>query len=134
MTKPPLTVFYDGACPICALEIDALRRRDACGRLHAIDIAAPGFVAEQHGFSRSALDASIHVVAADGEIARGAEALRRIYGAVGLGWLVAPTAWPGLRALADAAYAAFARRRRRISAALAPFLALRSGAIRRGPR
>ena len=33
--------------------------------------------------------------------------------AVGLGWLLAPTRWPGLRRLSDAAYRVFARNRLR---------------------
>ena len=37
--------------------------------------------------------------------------VRRLYAAAGLGWLLAPTAWPGLRRLADWAYALFARNR-----------------------
>ena len=122
MTDPELTVFYDGACPVCAFEIAKLRQRDGRGCLHAVDISAPGFAADGHGFRQSALEASIHVVARDGEVLRGAEALRRVYRAVGLGWLVAPTAWPGLRALSDLAYRAFATRRRSISALLAPLL------------
>ena len=39
------------------------------------------------------------------------EVFRRAYGAVGWGWLVAPTTWPLLRGIADAAYRVFARNR-----------------------
>ena len=39
----PLTLYYDGACPVCALEMDHLRSRDAAARLVFVDIAAPGF-------------------------------------------------------------------------------------------
>ncbi len=41
------------------------------------------------------------------------EVFRRAYGAVGLGWLPAPSRWPGLRQLFDAAYRVFARNRLR---------------------
>ena len=134
MSDASLTVFYDGACPVCAFEIDALGRRDAGGRLHAIDISAPGFDAKAHGFRQCALEESIHVIACGGEVVRGAEALRRVYRAVGLAWLVAPTAWPGARVLTDLAYRGFARHRHRISTMLAPLLALRPGDGRRRPR
>ena len=40
MNERELSVFYDGACPVCALEMAMLRRRDVCSRLHAIDISA----------------------------------------------------------------------------------------------
>lgn len=134
MSERRLSVFYDGACPICAFEIDALKKRDACDRLHAIDISAPEFDAAQHGFRESALDAAIHVVDGAGVAVQGTEALRRIYRAVGLGWLVAPTAWPGCRALADLGYRAFARHRRGISGAVAALGALLPHGTRRERR
>ena len=59
--------------------------------------------------------ARIHGVLADGTVIEGMEVFRRAYGAVGLGWLLAPTAWPGLRALADAGYRWFARNRLRLT-------------------
>jgi len=41
------------------------------------------------------------------------EVFRRAYGAVGLGWLLAPSRWPLLGRLFDAAYRWFARNRLR---------------------
>ena len=43
MANPQLTVFFDGACPICSREIAHYRRRDSEGRLRLVDIAAPSF-------------------------------------------------------------------------------------------
>jgi predicted DCC family thiol-disulfide oxidoreductase YuxK len=51
----------------------------------------------------------------DGTLVEGVEVFRRAYAAVGLGWLVAPTRWPLLRPLADAAYRWFARNRLRLT-------------------
>lgn len=42
----PLTLLYDAACPVCALEMDHLRQRNRDGRLAFVDIAAPDFKAE----------------------------------------------------------------------------------------
>jgi predicted DCC family thiol-disulfide oxidoreductase YuxK len=39
------------------------------------------------------------------------EVFREAYRAIGLGWLLAPTGWPGLRWLADCGYEWFARNR-----------------------
>jgi predicted DCC family thiol-disulfide oxidoreductase YuxK len=129
MKDDSLTVFYDAGCAVCSFEIDALCRRDSRGRLRPIDISAPGFDAARDGFEAGALDAAIHVVAGDGRVARGTDALRLLYRSVGLGWLVAPTAWPGLRQASDIAYRLFARHRRRCSRVLAPVIAaLRGGA------
>ncbi|MEC8852758.1 MAG: DCC1-like thiol-disulfide oxidoreductase family protein, partial [Pseudomonadota bacterium] len=38
----PLTIFYDGGCPLCAREIAFYRRRAGAGRLDWIDVAAWG--------------------------------------------------------------------------------------------
>ena len=45
---------------------------------------------------------------------RGLEVFRRAYDAVGLGFVLAPTAWPVLRPIADATYRWFARNRVRL--------------------
>jgi predicted DCC family thiol-disulfide oxidoreductase YuxK len=117
-----LTVFYDAACPVCAFEIDLLRRRDAGRALHLVDISAPGFDARLHGFSAKDLYAALHAVHADGSVERGMAALRLVYTAAGLGWLVKATRWRLLRGPCEAAYRLFARHRHAISRALAPCL------------
>jgi len=114
MNPPPrLTLFYDGECPFCRREVAALRRRDRRAALQLQDIAAPGFDAARYGLSREEVHRALHARTADGRILRGMEAVRAAYRAVGLGGLAAPTGWPLLRPLFDAAYAVFARHRRR---------------------
>jgi predicted DCC family thiol-disulfide oxidoreductase YuxK len=113
-------VLYDGDCPLCAREITTLRRLDrGRGRIDFEDIAAPGFDASPYGVDHAELMARIHGVLPDGTRIEGVEVFRRLYGAVGLGWLVAPTRWPLLRPLFDAAYRAFARNRLRWTGRLA---------------
>jgi predicted DCC family thiol-disulfide oxidoreductase YuxK len=106
----PLTLYFESACPLCDAEMSALRARDQHGRLHFVDISAPDFAAPE-GTTLPALLAAIHGRRADGNWARGMEAMRLAYAAIGLGWLVAPTRWPVLRPAADRAYAWFARHR-----------------------
>jgi len=118
----PLTLYYDAACPVCALEMDHLRERDRHGRLVLVDIAAPGFDAAAHGATLQAMDAQLHARRADGSWAIGVEALRLAYAAVGLGWLWRPTAWPLLEPLAAWSYRGFARHRRAISGRAAPLI------------
>ena len=119
----PLKVFYDASCPVCALEMDHLRARDAEGRLDLIDMSAPGFDAACHGFAHADLDAAIHAVRPDGSVVRGMPVLRLAYGAAGLGWLLRPTGIGPLRPAFDAAYRLFARHRKAISRRLAPAIA-----------
>ncbi len=118
----PLTLYFDGACPVCALEMEHLRARDAEGRLAFVDISAPGFDAASLGTTHAALDAALNGRLADGRVLQGVPVLRLAYEAVGLGALWRPTAWGPLRPLADAGYRVFARHRRAISAAAAPLI------------
>lgn len=118
----PLTLLYDGLCPVCSLEMDHLRERDRLGRLVFVDIAAPGFDAGHYGVTPEALDAAVHGLCADGRMLRGMPVLRLAYDAAGLGWVLAPTGWTPLRPLFDAGYRLFARHRRGISHTARPFI------------
>jgi len=104
-------LLYDGACPICRREIDWLRRRNLHGYLDFEDISDPAFDPSRYGLTREQVTRVLHGVLPDGRVARGLEAVRQAYRAVGLGWLVAPSGWPGLRRVADAFYLTFARLR-----------------------
>ncbi len=107
-------LFFDGDCPLCAREVGLLRRLDGGrGRLALVDIAAPDFDASTCERSHAELMARIHGRLPDGTWVEGVEVFRRAYGAVGLGWLLAPTRWPLIGPLADAAYRVFARNRLR---------------------
>lgn len=107
-------ILFDGECPLCAREIAFLRRLDrGRGRIAFEDIAAPGHDPSVYRLDSATLMARIHGVLPDGTIIEGVEVFRRAYTAVGWGALVAPTRWPGIRNLAEAAYRTFARNRLR---------------------
>ncbi|HEY6879509.1 MAG TPA: DUF393 domain-containing protein [Polyangiales bacterium] len=108
-------VLYDGECPLCVREIRLLEKLNGKQRLALEDIAAPDFDASRYGRTFGELMGSIHGVLPDGSLVTGMEVFRRAYAAVGLGALVAPTAWPGLRPLFDLAYTLFARNRLRLT-------------------
>ena len=114
--NPEIRFLHDGDCPLCAREVAMLRRLDrGRGKLAFDDIAAPDFDATRYGSTHEELMARIHGVLPHGTLVEGVEVFRRAYGAVGLGWLVAPTRWPLVRPLADAAYRWFARNRLRLT-------------------
>jgi uncharacterized protein YbjT (DUF2867 family) len=111
----PLTLLYDGNCPICVFEMRRLEGLDRAKRLAYCDIATPGFDAARYGTTFEAMMGRMHAVAADGRVLVGMDAIRAAYTAVGLGWVLAPTRLPWLRALADHAYVWFAENRYAIS-------------------
>lgn len=108
-------VFFDGACPLCLREINLLRRRDKLKRIEFTDLSAAEFNPAPLGLTMEELLAAIHGRLPDGTIISGVEVFRRMYGAIGFGWLAAITRWPGVRQAADAAYWLFARNRMRFT-------------------
>ncbi len=112
MSQTEFTILIDGECPLCRHEANLLRRLDrGRGRLCLVDITEPGFDAAEYGTSFDGVMGTIHGVRADGSLVTGMEVFRRAYAAVGWGWLWAPTGWPVLRQVFDAAYRFFARHR-----------------------
>lgn len=109
-----IRVLYDGGCPLCSREIRFLEKRDrGRGRIQFEDIAEPSSDPGTYGLDAHEVVARIHGVLPDGTVVEGVEVFRQAYAAVGLGWLMAPTQWPGLRRVADLAYRIFARNRLR---------------------
>jgi len=113
-----MTLFFDGRCPLCVREMRALRRRDRAARLRFVDVRAPGFE-RPDGTTMDELLAAIHGRTAAGRLVAGVETVRLAYEAVGLGWLLAPTAWRPLRGASERAYAWLARHRFAVPAWLA---------------
>ena len=110
-----IKVLYDAECPLCRREIALLHRLDRRGRIASEDIADPSFDASRYGLTFEQVMGRIHGVLPDGTIVRDVEVFRRLYRAVGLGWLLAWTRWPIGRWIADRAYRWFARNRLRLT-------------------
>ncbi|MDD5140249.1 MAG: DUF393 domain-containing protein [Verrucomicrobiales bacterium] len=104
-------LLYDGQCPFCRREAQWLQRRDSHGRLAFEDISTSGFDPSRYGVTQTEVMGVMHGVFPDGRIVRKVAAFREAYRVVGLGWLLAPTGWPGLRWIADRLYEGFARNR-----------------------
>lgn len=116
MSTWEIRVLFDGECPLCSREIRILERLGrGRGRIDFEDIAAPGFDATRYGLTAHDVVDRIHGILPDGRVVEGMEVFRRAYASVGLGWLLAPTRWQGLRRIADAAYRIFARNRLRLT-------------------
>ena len=109
-----VTLLYDHACPFCRREALWLKRRDRNEALILEDISRNDFDASRYGLKQEIVDGTIHALLLDGRVVTGMEVFRQIYSAVGLGWVMAPTGWPLLRPIFDAAYRLFARHRVRL--------------------
>ena len=111
MSEWRFKMLYDGDCPFCRREVRWLQRWNRQGHLDFEDVASPDFDSSRYGKTREELLGVIHGVCPDGRIVSRLEVFRQAYRAVGLGWLIAPTAWPLLKWMFDRLYALFAEHR-----------------------
>lgn len=107
----PLTLYYDGDCPLCAREIAALRRRADPQRLQLVDIAAPGFASAPDEPERATLQARLHARFADGQWVSGLDATYWSWRAAGFERLALLLRWHWLRRLLEPGYRLFCRLR-----------------------
>ncbi|MFN9644644.1 MAG: thiol-disulfide oxidoreductase DCC family protein [Cyanobacteriota bacterium] len=136
---PELTLLYDGGCPLCRREVNALERRDGARhgearRLAFVDIERADYDPAAHqGITYAQAMGRIHGLQADGTVLRDLAVFRRAYELVGWGWIHAPTRWPLVRPLAEAAYGLWARWRLRLTGrpSLDQLCAAREGACDR---
>lgn len=80
-----LTVFYDGACPLCIREIGLLRRLEKGRRVDYLDISPPG-AAAFCPVPQEQLLARFTVKRADGEMVDGAQAFTEVWSQIP--WLI----------------------------------------------
>lgn len=107
----PLTLYFDGNCPLCAREIRVLRRYAAEDRLVFVDINNAEFDATALGFTVKQMQASLHACFADGQWVNGLDATLWSWRAAGLGIWATPLTWRALRPLLALGYRLFCRLR-----------------------
>ena len=112
MTK--LTIFYDGRCPLCVMEMSKLSLHDHDRALKLVDIQQPEIESYP---SIDPLKASqiLHAIDDQQTLLLGLDVTYRAWTLVGKGWIYAPLRWPGIRLFADSIYIRFARNRYRWS-------------------
>ena len=114
MSEARIKMLYDGLCPLCKREVRAIEKHDKRDAIEPVDITADDFDASRFGLTAEAVHARMHAILPDGSVVTGMEAFRRIYAAMGLGWLWHWTGWPILRPIFDGLYACFAKIRPRL--------------------
>lgn len=115
MSRPVLTLFYDGNCPFCTAEMARLRSWDRSAKLAFVDIAQPGFDPASLGVSMADLNRELHSQTASGAVLVGIDSMLTAYTLVGKAWMVLPLRVTWLRPTLAKWYRAFARNRYRIS-------------------
>lgn len=104
---PRMTVFYDGACPLCRREIAFYRRLDRAQRVHWHDVAQAAACPD--GLCQSDLLARFHVRTAAGRMESGARAFAALWQELPAPWPMFGriAQWPGIAWLLEYAYRLF---------------------------
>lgn len=106
-----IKLLYDGECPLCLREVRFLKKRDGGrGLVKFVDIAADNYSAEENaGIDYETAMGRIHGVLPDETIVRDIEVFRRVYEALGMGWVYAMTKVPLIGAIANRIYQIWAK-------------------------
>jgi predicted DCC family thiol-disulfide oxidoreductase YuxK len=109
------TIFYDGQCPLCEIEMKHLKKRNTQGKLSFVDIMDSDFATKYPDLDWHALNERIHGMTEDGTMLVGLDATHRAWSEVGHSWLYAPLRWPVIKFFADKLYLLFAKNRYKVS-------------------
>ncbi len=107
MSERPISVIYNGECPICRREIEVYQR---LARREGLDIDWQDLVETPEILDAHALTADqaarrLHVVDTDGQLLSGVEAFARLWRELpGFGWLARLVRFPLIRPFAFAVY------------------------------
>jgi predicted DCC family thiol-disulfide oxidoreductase YuxK len=112
--EPKLTVYYDGACPVCSREIGFYRARRGAEAVAWVDASACPEPDLGPGLDRAGALARFHVRRPDGTLVHGAAAFLELWRRIpAFAWAGRLLGRPATRAALERAYAAFLRFRSR---------------------
>lgn len=111
----PLTIFFDGHCPLCAIEMIQLKSLDTWNKLRFEDINAKNFSVRFPHVDPVLADRFLHAQYADGSMIFGLDVTHQSWAAVRRKRWLAVLRWPVVRWFADIGYKIFARNRYAIS-------------------
>lgn len=102
-----VTVYYDGACPLCRAEIGHYTRRDDDRKLRLVDVSRDDADLPE-GLSAEAARARFHVSTDDGRLTSGARAFSEIWARIpGWRWAAALARLPGVLWILELSYRGF---------------------------
>lgn len=120
MQSPPewkVKMLYDGDCPLCMREVNMLKERNKnYNAINFVDISSDDYSPKDHqGLDYETAMGKIHAIMSDGTIVTNVEAFRKLYEAVGLGWVYAITRYEPVATIADAVYGVWAKYRLQVT-------------------
>ena len=105
--QPLLTVYHDGSCPLCRLEIRHYRRQQGADRIAFVDAAVLDAYAGAD-LSRSGAMAKFHVRTPLGTLLSGAAAFVAVWALLPKWhWAVSVSRWPGMLGVLEIGYVLF---------------------------
>ena len=123
-TSEKLTLFYDGACPLCQAEILFLSRRNQAGLLDFVDINSERFDPAKIGISCDQALSAMYGQYDNGVLIQGVTVFPEAYRRANLPFLAWIFSRKSLQAILQIAYRFFAKNRHAISRLFGP-IALR---------
>ena len=116
VSEGKIDLLYDSDCPICALEVEFLKKRDIHNKIRFTDLSSPDYNAADHG-NVLFVDGmrKLRAVMPDKTVITGVEVFRQTYNAIGLGWVFQFTNIPIIGKAADVLYDVWAENRLRIT-------------------
>lgn len=118
----PLTMYHDGACPLCQAEVVLLKQRSRRGQIRFVDVRDVAFENESGAPSRERALGVMHGRIGDGKLLQGVDVMAAAYQRTDLSvmsWLLSR---PAIRPFLDAAYRIFATHRKTISRVFGPLM------------
>eukprot|EP01024_Parvocaulis_polyphysoides_P033674 TRINITY_DN29901_c0_g1_i2.p2 TRINITY_DN29901_c0_g1~~TRINITY_DN29901_c0_g1_i2.p2 ORF type:complete len:206 (+),score=24.45 TRINITY_DN29901_c0_g1_i2:29-619(+) len=112
-----IRMLYDGECPLCKREVDFLMERDSQNnKIDFVDFTQPEYSPEDNsGITYEQAMKTIHGILPDGSVVTDIEVFRRLYEAVGLGWVYAITKNKAIENVANVVYGFWAKNRMQIT-------------------
>ncbi|WP_371809423.1 thiol-disulfide oxidoreductase DCC family protein [Ruegeria sp. HKCCD6604] len=101
------TVYYDGSCPLCSVEIEHYASCEGAERLRFVDVSKPNVRIDEDLTRQEAMD-RFTVRRPDGELVSGARAFTELWGTLPKWrWLARVASLPGITPLLELAYRCF---------------------------
>ncbi|MBL6686935.1 MAG: DUF393 domain-containing protein [Pseudomonadales bacterium] len=104
---PAGTLYYDGDCPLCSVEIRHLNRL-AADRLNLVNIHSLSSLSAR---DRQSMLSQLHLQTDDGRLLLGLDATVYAWRQTRFGWLLAWLRWPVIKPIVDAVYRTWATKR-----------------------